>query len=132
MEGKGRHAKSNRLFDTHPPLAERIAILRKLEGLNPDERGPVDQTSTGVPVDLAKLAAATEMRTTRGSGAAATPLVTSTGATTATLPMGDTPTGHAPGWYPIDAQTLRYWDGNAWSDWNAKWNGRRWVQNRPD
>src|SRR4051812_47325893 len=56
-EGKGRHAKSTRLFDTHPPLAERIAILRKLEGLDPNERGPVDQTSTGVPVDLAKLAA---------------------------------------------------------------------------
>src|SRR5262249_56053789 len=29
MEGKGRHARSNRLFDTHPPLDERIAILRK-------------------------------------------------------------------------------------------------------
>jgi len=130
-EGKGRHAKSNRLFDTHPPLAERIAILRKLEGLDPDERGPVDQTSTGVPVDLAKLAASTDLRTARGSGAA-TPLVTSTGATTTTMPMGETPTGHPPGWYPIDAQTLRYWDGNAWSDWSASWNGRRWVQNRPN
>ncbi len=130
-EGKGRHAKSNRLFDTHPPLAERIAILRKLEGLDPNERGPVDQTSTGVPVDLAKLAASTDLRTTRGSGALVTPLVDSTGASNTATPVGATPTGHPPGWYPLDAQTLRYWDGNAWSEWTAAWNGRRWVQNRP-
>ena len=42
MEGKNQKHKTNRLFDTHPPLAERIAILRKLEGLDPNERGPVD------------------------------------------------------------------------------------------
>ena len=55
MEGKNRKGKTNQLFDTHPPIGERIAILRKLEGLDPDERGPVDETITGVPVDLAKL-----------------------------------------------------------------------------
>jgi heat shock protein HtpX len=32
----------SRLFDTHPPMAERIAILRKLEGLDPEGRGPND------------------------------------------------------------------------------------------
>ena len=51
-EGDDRHAKLNRMFDSHPPLDERIAILRKLEGLDPNERGPVDETITGVPVDL--------------------------------------------------------------------------------
>ena len=66
IEGDARHAKTNRLFDTHPPLAERIAILRKLEGLDPNDRGPVDETSTGVPVDLAKLTASTDRRTARG------------------------------------------------------------------
>lgn len=30
------------MFDTHPPMAERIAILRRMEGLPPDERGPND------------------------------------------------------------------------------------------
>jgi heat shock protein HtpX len=30
------------LFDTHPPLATRIAALRAMEGLDPNERGPVD------------------------------------------------------------------------------------------
>ncbi|MEY4373567.1 MAG: hypothetical protein RL219_2336 [Actinomycetota bacterium] len=31
-----------RLFDSHPPLAERIAILRQYEGLDPNARGPHD------------------------------------------------------------------------------------------
>ena len=54
--------KLNKMFDSHPPLDERIAILRKLEGLDPDERGPVDATATGVPVDLDELAHAAERR----------------------------------------------------------------------
>jgi hypothetical protein len=61
----------NRAFDTHPPIAERIAILRKLEGLDPDGRGPVDATAAGVPVDLAALRAAADARTStppRGRG----------------------------------------------------------------
>lgn len=33
-----------RLFDSHPPLAERIAVLRRYEGLDPDSRGPVDES----------------------------------------------------------------------------------------
>jgi heat shock protein HtpX len=129
-EGNARHARTNRLFDTHPPLAERIAILRKLEGLDPNGRGPVDETSTGVPVDLAKLTASTDRRTGAGPGAAA--LASPGGpASPASVAVGETPAGHPPGWYHADEQTLRYWDGSGWTDWSAKWNGRRWVQNRP-
>jgi heat shock protein HtpX len=32
----------SRLFDTHPPMAERIAVLRHMEGLDPNGRGPND------------------------------------------------------------------------------------------
>src|SRR5690242_20037569 len=70
-DGDSKHAKINRMFDTHPPLAERIAILRKLEGLDPDQRGPVDESSTGVPIDLSALAASTTRRTTVAPVAAA-------------------------------------------------------------
>jgi hypothetical protein len=141
MEGPKRKHKTNRLFDTHPPLAERIAILRKLEGLNPDERGPVDETITGVPVDLAKLTASTDRRSARGPAAAAAlaepatvaaPLSTPiTAEADTSVAVGQEPAGHPPGWYHADQQTLRYWDGQAWSNWTAEWNGHRWVQSRP-
>jgi heat shock protein HtpX len=65
LERGGRQERMNRAFDTHPPIGERIAILRKLEGLDPDGRGPVDATATGVPVDLQALRAAAEARTSR-------------------------------------------------------------------
>jgi heat shock protein HtpX len=40
----GFMGRVGRLFDTHPPLAERIAVLRQYEGLDPAARGPVDRT----------------------------------------------------------------------------------------
>lgn len=30
------------LYDSHPPIASRIAVLRRMEGIDPDERGPND------------------------------------------------------------------------------------------
>jgi hypothetical protein len=35
-----------------------------------------------------------------------------------------------PGWYRTDAQTLHYWNGTAFTEWTATWNGTRWVQAR--
>jgi heat shock protein HtpX len=129
LEGDERHARTNRLFDTHPPLAQRIAILRQLEGLDPNGRGPVDETATGVPVDLAKLTASTDRRMSPGSSVGVSALAATT---TTAVPAGATdPTGHPPGWYHADERTLRYWDGTNWTDWQANWNGRRWVQRRP-
>ena len=116
----------NRLFDTHPPLDERIAILRKLEGLDPNERGPVDETSTGVPVDLAKLTASTERRTAPRSGAPrrrsrrrrrstrppqASP-ADSPKPTRRPRPARRRPVIRRAGTTPT-RETLRYWDGTA-------------------
>jgi heat shock protein HtpX len=39
---KGVLGSFGRMWDTHPPLAERIALLRSIEGLDPDSRGPND------------------------------------------------------------------------------------------
>jgi heat shock protein HtpX len=39
---EGMRGSFGRMMDTHPPLAERIALLRQMEGLDPDERGPND------------------------------------------------------------------------------------------
>ena len=136
MKAKNRKGKTNQLFDTHPPIGERIAILRKLEGLDPDERGPVDATITGVPVDLAELQASSRTgvgtrirrRSRRVRAASAAPTAAEADASVA---VGEAPAGHPPGWYHADAQTLRYWDGQQWTDWTATWNGARWVQQRP-
>ena len=145
-QGDDRHAKLNKMFDSHPPLDERIAILRKLEGLDPNERGPVDETITGVPVDLDALAHAADRRT--GPAPAGGPALNDGPALTGGGP--NTPTALAPeasaadgapvtiplpgqsppGWFRRDATTLRYWNGDVFTDWRATWNGTRWVQSR--
>ena len=130
--GDDRHAKLNTMFDSHPPLDERIAILRKLEGLDPDGRGPVDETITGVPVDLHAIAQSADRRTSisaagASSVAAGVPAATGTDAAPAVVPVAGT---SPPGWYRTDATTLHYWNGTAFTDWTATWNGTRWVQSR--
>jgi len=135
--GDDRHAKLNRMFDSHPPLEERIAILRKLEGLDPNGRGPVDDTVTGVPIDLQQLAQSSALRTQR-SPALVGGLPVNTPTEPAQNPTADDapmvipkPGASPPGWFRRDATTLRYWNGNVFTDWTATWNGTRWVQNRP-
>ncbi len=146
-QGDDKHAKLNKMFDSHPPLAERIAILRKLEGLDPNERGPVDDTITGVPVDLNSISQSADRRTTPAPANVAGASAIATAATTAptsTAPSASAPasTGDtapvmtpvagksAPGWYRTDAATLHYWDGNAFTEWSATWQGGRWVQSK--
>ena len=126
-DGDSKHAKLNRMFDTHPPLDDRIEILRRLEGLDPKQRGPVDETATGVPVDLAALTASTERRTATAAVASTSTNWMQGASGVASPAAGQT----APGWYYADAQTLRYWDGHAWTDHTSQWNGSRWVQTRP-
>ena len=98
LERGGRQERMNRAFDTHPPIGERIAILRKLEGLDPTGRGPVDATATGVPVDLQALRAAAEARTSRAlQGRPAGPTAGPTGGATGGSTGGPTVQDVAPG-----------------------------------
>ena len=46
QRGGGFISSIGRLFDSHPPLAERIETLRRYEGLDPGGRGPVDAVPT--------------------------------------------------------------------------------------
>lgn len=46
--GKGMLGSFGRMMDTHPPLADRITLLRSMEGLDPNGRGPNDPSPSPV------------------------------------------------------------------------------------
>jgi hypothetical protein len=131
-------AKLNEMFNTHPPLRERINILRAMEGL-PEYQGPE-------PDVVADLERRHEQRMTDPSVGAAGALATAvrptdtapTAASTMHLEqigqdaaVGVQPAGISPdnmptapaGWY-VDPSgqphTLRYWDGGEWTKHTAR------------
>lgn len=102
-------AKLNSMFDTHPPIEERINTLRQLEGLPPWE-GPRRSGGAG-PTD----ADAFDRTADRAAGAGGQPFRPTDPASSANASTG----APAPGWYPDPAGTpggLRWWDGSAWTD----------------
>lgn len=86
-------ARLNGLFNTHPPISERIDTLRELEGLPPWE-GPERPSQPAAPPPPP-----------------------------ASPPAGSHQHGVAPqgrGWYPDpsgDRSQVRYWDGRGWTTW---------------
>lgn len=123
-------ARLNGLFNTHPPLSERINTLRELEGLPPWEGPTRDQstpaTPTPPPPPQARPGAIPGMPGMGRGGAGL-------GGMGMGMPGGGhdrrsppeipvprpTESGPAPGWYPDpagDPTSARYWDGRAWTD----------------
>ena len=134
------HAKLNKMSDSHPPLDERIAILRT-EGSDPNGRtsstrrssacrSTSDQLSASCGGALRRRGAGVE--TGKGLGGELLPTRPRAGS----VPRADgvsvtiPPTsGRArPVGLPHLLDDLRYWNGNVFTDWTATWNGTRWVQ----
>ena len=132
LGGPSRRARTNKLFDTHPPLAERIEILRQLEGLDPKARGPVDLNAAGQRVDLAPkgLQSPPPIEPADASPQWVDPGYRSRFVTPKKVVRP--PIGKSAGWYHIDDQTLRYWQGIAWSSLFATWDGTKWVHQHND
>jgi heat shock protein HtpX len=134
-------AKLNEMFNTHPPLRERINILRAMEGL-PEYRGPEADTladldrrhqqrmtdpSTNAaaavatathPVETAPTAASTMHLDQIGQHADALQPGFSTGAGS----PSNVPSAPA-GWYVDpsgEPHTLRYWNGGEWTKHTAR------------
>jgi hypothetical protein len=142
-EQGNKGAKFNEMFNTHPPLRERINILRRMEGLDP-YTGPDDS----IVRDLAERTQHTPPPTLPApavrSGAAATnpaaasmpnlPQIFSAapGATVAAAlpePALAASAHHDPqvappaGWYADPSgkpRTQRYWNGTHWTDHTAR------------
>jgi heat shock protein HtpX len=108
-----QQAKLNSLFNTHPPLSERINTLRELEGL-PAWDGP-DPTARPTPPPAGTASGAGRPP---GRPMAGIPGMGSM----APLAEGQPSSTAAPqrGWYPDpsgDPAQLRYWDGRGWTNW---------------
>lgn len=56
LDRDGQKGTFGRLFDTHPPLAERIALLRRYEGRDPEGRGPNDAPPVSRPTGRSQQA----------------------------------------------------------------------------
>jgi len=122
-ETEARGRKFNSMFSTHPPLAERINILREMEGLAPYE-GPD-------PVIAEALRTLQDDRANPETGMSLQG-ATSTTSALAGIDLGaifpgmgevapvDEDPEHAPaGWYhdpDADDGALRYWGGRRWTD----------------
>ena len=127
-ETEARGRKFNDRFSTHPPLSERINILREMEGLPPYEGADPEiaealrtMQDDRVRPDAVSLAGGTATGLTGGNDRAITTidlgaLFPGMGALAAD---DDDPDHAAAGWYhdpDEDDGALRYWNGRQWTD----------------
>lgn len=115
---KGR--KFNDMFNTHPPLRERIDSLRRMEGLTPYE-GPTEAQLNAVRAADVAPASATAAAATATAAPLAGPENWAEVAGLAAVESDQTASGIEPGWYPdpLKKAGLRWWDGRAWSGFTS-------------
>jgi hypothetical protein len=122
-EEGNRGAKLNDMFNTHPPLSERINLLRSMEGL-PPYQGP----EPDIVADLERRHQRRETDPETFQPAQPAPVDTTTAAASMDLDhLGQHASAAAThaqsGWYTdpgSDAALLRYWDGKKWTNYTAR------------
>ncbi len=127
-ETDDRGRRFNDMFSTHPPLSERINLLREMEGLPPYE-GPDPVVSEALrtmqddrsnPESVAAAVDHPGRRSLIGDAAASTVDLDAVFAGVGEVAESDDDPDHArAGWYADPSgtpATLRYWNGSAWTD----------------
>lgn len=127
-ESDDRGRKFNDRFSTHPPLAERINLLREMEGL-PPYTGPdplvsealrTHQDDRNHPESIAAAVETPGHARLVDQAAAASVDLDAVFAGAGEVASRDDDPDHAPaGWYADPAgapATLRYWNGAAWTE----------------
>lgn len=127
-EANDRGRKFNDMFSTHPPLAERINLLRQMEGL-PEYTGPDPIVSEALrtyqddrnhPESVAAMVETPGHAQLVSSAAAASVDLDAIFAGAGEVADTDGDPDHAAaGWYADPSgkpATLRYWNGSDWTD----------------
>ncbi len=126
-ESDDRGRKFNDMFSTHPPLAERINLLREMEGMPPyegpdryvsealrtmqDDRGNPEQAATQVNPMSSSLVG--------GAAASSVDLAAVFAGAGEIADSDDDPDHAVAGWYADPSgkpATLRYWNGRTWTN----------------
>lgn len=126
-ETQARGRKFNDMFSTHPPLSERINILRAMEGLPPYE-GPDPKLAESLrtmqddrshPEAAASAAPGSALPGVMGSALPGVNLNVLFPGMGEVAPSDEDPNHAAAGWYhdpEVADGAIRYWDGHEWTD----------------